>query len=169
VQDLYPVSTAVSQNELVILVKKGNPHGVKSLADLAQPGIKVGIGHEKQCAMGWLTQKTFSEAGLQTRIMPNVAVQSPTGDMLVNQMSAGSLDAAVVYLSNAAGTGDKFDAVRIEGIPCSVATQPFAIAPDSRHRQLMTRLFERLLAPESRERFEQYGFRWGPGAGTTTP
>lgn len=169
VQDLFTAATAVSQNELIILVKKGNPHGVRSLADLARPGLRVGIGHEKQCAMGWLTQKTFSEAGLQTRIMPNVAVQSPTGDMLVNQMSAGSLDAAVVYLSNAAGTGDKFDAVRIEGIPCSVATQPFAIARDSRRRQLMTRLFERLLAPGSRERFEQYGFRWEPGADVEGP
>ncbi len=48
--------------------------------------MRVGIGHEKQCAMGWLTQRTFRESGLQTEVMKNVVVQTPTGDMLVNQM-----------------------------------------------------------------------------------
>ena len=76
----------------------------------------MGIGHEKQCAMGWVTQNTFREGGVQQEVMENVTVQTPTGDMLVNQMRAGSLDAAVVYLSNTAGSGDFLDAVRIQGL-----------------------------------------------------
>ncbi len=105
VPDLFPESTDVSQNELVILVEKGNPHDIASLRDLDKEGLRVGIGHEKQCAMGWLTQNTFREGGVQQEVMENVTVQTPTGDMLVNQMRTGSLDAAVVYLSNAAGSG----------------------------------------------------------------
>ena len=67
VQPLFPEPLDVSQNELVILVKKGNPLGIRSLDDLTKPGLRVGIGHEKQCAMGWLTQRTFAESGLQDR------------------------------------------------------------------------------------------------------
>ena len=76
----------VSQNELVILVAKGNPQNIASLKDLTREGLRVGIGHEKQCAMGWITQNTFREGGIQEEVMANVTVQTPTGDMLVNQM-----------------------------------------------------------------------------------
>jgi molybdate transport system substrate-binding protein len=160
VPDIFPESTDVSQNELVIIVQKGNPHGIKSLQDLSKPGLKVGVGHEKQCAMGWLTQNTFREAGVTTEIMENVKVQVPAGDMLVNQMQTGALDASVVYLSNAAGAGDFLDAIRIEGLKCSVATQPFAIAIDSPRGQTASRLFQKICSVESQSTFQAEGFRW---------
>jgi len=160
VPDLFPESVDVSQNELVILVQKGNPKKISSLKDLGREGLRVGIGHEKQCAMGWLTQNTFREGGVQKEVMANVSVQTPSGDMLVNQMQTGSLDAAVAYLSNAAGAGDFLDAIQIQGLECSIAIQPLAIAADSPNAQTATRLFQRLCSPESQANFEAEGFRW---------
>ena len=160
VRGLFPESENVSQNELVILVKKGNPLGIKTLHDLANPGVRVGVGHEKQCAMGWLTQRTFDEGGVKEKVMKNVVVQTPTGDMLVNQMRSGSLDAAVAYLSNAAGSGEFLDAIRIKGIPCSVATQPFGVAKDSANKRLAERLRQAIRADASKERFTSEGFQW---------
>jgi ABC-type molybdate transport system substrate-binding protein len=160
VKDLFPGAIDISQNELVILVHKGNPLGIQSLKDLTKAGLRVGIGHEKQCAMGWLTQRTFDESGLRTEVMKNVVVQTPTGDMLVNQMLTKSLDAAVAYLSNAAGSAEYLDAIRIQGIPCSVATQPFGVAKDSENKRLSERLLQAIRAASSKERFTSEGFRW---------
>lgn len=160
VPDLFPESVDISQNQLVILVHKGNPHKILSLSDLTRTGLRVGIGHEKQCAMGWLTQNTLREGGVQKEIMANVTVQTPTGDMLVNQLTAGSLDAAVAYLSNAAGAAEKLDAIMIEGLQCAIAVQPMAVSPNSPRRQLAQRLFERLQSTESKETFLAEGFRW---------
>lgn len=160
VKELFPGAEDISQNELVILVKKGNPFGLASLRDLAKPGLRVGIGHEKQCAMGWITQRTFREGGVQTEVMKNVVVQTPTGDMLVNQMRSGSLDAAVAYLSNAAGSAEFLDAIRIQGLPCSVATQPFGTAKDSKNKRLTERLLHTIRAAGSQQRFKSEGFRW---------
>ena len=160
VPDLFPKPIDVSMNELVILVQKGNPLEINSLRDLTKKGLRVGIGHEKQCAMGWLTQNTFKQGGLQTEVMENVTVQSPTGDMLVNQMRAGALDAAVAYLSNAAGSAEYLDAIPIEGLSCSLAIQPFAVAEGSPNAQLTQRLFHKLCSEESQEIFEAEGFRW---------
>ncbi len=160
VKDIFPVSETISQNELVILVKKGNPAGIRNLKDLSKEGLRVGIGHEKQCAMGWLTQRTFDEGGVRESVMKNVVVQTPTGDMLVNQMRSGSLDAAVAYLSNAAGSVDQLDAIRIQGIECSVANQPFGIAKETPHVQLAQRLLQAIKAQASQDRFKQEGFRW---------
>ncbi len=163
VSDIFPESVAVSQNELVIIVPKGNPRNIASLRDLTQPNLRVGVGHEKQCAMGWITQNVFREAGIQQELMANVTVQTPTGDMLVNQLRTGSLDAAVVYLSNAAGSAEHIDAVAIEGIPCSTATQPWAVAKESKFPQLASRLFEQIGSTESQETFAAEGFRWQLG------
>lgn len=160
VPDLFPSPVDVSENELVILVQKGNPHQVAELKDLASEGLRVGIGHEKQCAMGWLTQNTLKEGGVQESVMKNVTVQSPTGDLLVNQMLAGSLDAAVVYLSNAVGSGEKLDAIRIEGLPCSIATQPFAVSDKTQFPRLTQRLLAALRSEQSKDAFLQEGFRW---------
>lgn len=160
VRDLFPRPHDVSQNELVILVPKGNPRGIGSLKDLVKADLRVGIGHEKQCAMGWLTQRTFDEGGLKTDIMKNVVVQTPTGDMLVNQMRSGSLDAAVAYLSNAAGATEALDAVRIRDLKCSVATQPFAVSKDSANPQLVERLMQSIRSEASKERFAVEGFHW---------
>lgn len=160
VTDLFPESVDVSQNELVIIVQKGNPKKVWSLKDLGNKGLRVGVGHEKQCAMGWITQNTLTEGGIKQEVMSNVTVQSPTGDMLVNQMLTGSLDAAVVYLSNAAGAGEKLDAVPITGLDCATATQPWAVAQESKFPQLASRLFQQICSGESQEIFAAEGFQW---------
>jgi ABC-type molybdate transport system substrate-binding protein len=113
--------------------------------------------------MGWITQNTFRESGLQQELMSNVTVQTPTGDMLVNQLRTGSLDAAVAYLSNAAGAVEFLDAVEIQGIPCSTATQPWSVAKNSKYPLLADRLFQRICSAESQDVFEAEGFQWQLG------
>jgi molybdenum ABC transporter molybdate-binding protein len=164
VHDLFPQPVEVSRNQLVILVRKGNPHGVRALDDLGKPGLRVGVGHEKQCALGVLTQETLVQNRSRERVMHNVKVQSPTGDMLVNQLRTGSLDAVVAYLSNAAEAADELEAIRID-VPCAVAVQPLAVGKDCRYLQLTRRLSEALRSEASRQRFEALGFRWQAGAG----
>jgi ABC-type molybdate transport system substrate-binding protein len=80
--------------------------------------------------------------------------------MLVNQLKTGSLDAAVAYLSNAAGSGDVLDAIRIQGLQCSVATQPYAVAEKSPNAETASRLFKQICSTESKSSFAAEGFGW---------
>jgi molybdate transport system substrate-binding protein len=159
VKELFRSPQEVSLNQLVILVPKGNPHGIKTLKDLGKPGLKIGVGHEKQCALGQLTQETLRETQLQGDVMKNVAVQTPTGDMLVNQMRTGSLDAVVAYISNAISAADVLEAIAID-VPCALAIQPVGVSGESKRKQIASRLIEALKSSESRERFQAEGFRW---------
>jgi molybdate transport system substrate-binding protein len=159
VADLFTDHHDVSTNQLVILVHKGNSHGIETLTDLAKPGLRVGIGHEKQCALGVLTQQTFREGRVQEQVMKNVKVQSPTGDMLVNQLRTGSLDAVVAYVSNAVPAADQLEAIAID-IPCALAVQPIAEGKESKYRHLTGRLTAALRSAESQDRFEANGFHW---------
>jgi ABC-type molybdate transport system substrate-binding protein len=86
--------------------------------------------------------------------------------MLVNQLRTRSLDAAIAYISNAAGSADVLEAVPID-IPCAFAEQPFAVANDSDFKHLATRLLDALRTQQSRERFEAFGFTWKDRAATS--
>jgi len=167
VHDLFLDPVEVSMNQLVIMVPKGNPHNIRSLKDLGKPGLRVGVGHEKQCALGALTQKTLAEGSskvldLQSLVMKNVKVQSPTGDLLVNQMRTGSLDAIIAYISNKTEAGDDLEAIAID-IPCALAVQPLAQSKEATYKQLTGRLLETLRSQQSRKLFEKAGFRWQLG------
>jgi molybdenum ABC transporter molybdate-binding protein len=155
----FETPVEVSGNQLVILVKKGNPHGIKTLQDLGKPGVRVGIGHEKQCALGVLTQTTLEFEKVQNQVMKNVLVQSPTGDILVNQLRTGSLDAVVAYKSNAVEAADELDAYPVD-VKCALATQPLAPGKTTPYPQLTRRLMDALRSPTSEKRFRDNGFEW---------
>ena len=87
-------------------------------------------------------------------------MQTPTGDMLVNQLLTGFLDAAVVYLSNAAGHREELDAVRIHGLSCALAVQPFAVSNTSPFPALVERLHKYLTTRELKLMFGAEGFQW---------
>jgi molybdate transport system substrate-binding protein len=159
VSDLFLDSATVSGNQLVILVPKGNPNGIKALRDLAKPGLRLGVGHEKQCALGVLTRNTLMTNGTYFEVRKNVAVESPTGDFLVNQLKTKSLDAVIAYISNAAGSANELDAIAVD-LPCATAAQPVALSRDSKYPQITSRLIATLKSAESKQRFEANGFKW---------
>lgn len=163
VHDLFLDAVDVSKNQLVILVPNGNPHQVKSIEDLAKPGLKLGVGHEKQCALGVITQQTLQQGGYYPQVRKNVVVESPTGDMLVNQLRTKSLDAVIAYISNATSAADELEAIAID-IPCALAVQPIAVGKESADKHLTARLLAAIRSQESRARFESFGFHWQPAS-----
>lgn len=159
VRNLYETPVEMSANEMVILTAKGNPKGIKSLQDLTKPGLKLGMGDEKQCALGFLTKDALDTQKICEAVQKNIAVRSPTGDFLVNQMRTGSLDAVIVYESNATFVKDLLDVVPIK-MEQKFATQPVAVGKTTKYKNLTRRLIEALRSPKSVERFKANGFLW---------
>lgn len=157
-------SLDVSQTAMVLLVQKGNPNRVQALADLARPGLRVGLAHEQQSALGALTARLLKRVDLYDKVSPNVAVQAPTGDLLLNQLRAGGLDVALVYAANASQVRDQLDVIELRE-PGTLAVQPYAVGLSSDHAHLMERLLAAIHSAESRSRFEKAGFQWrGPSS-----
>jgi len=168
VRDLFIDEEVLSTDKLVILVRKGNPHNIKSLTDLTKDGLQVGVGHDQQCALGLLTRQAIEAPGrtdadrlkLHAAVTKNVVVTQPAGDLLIVEMRAKkSLDAVVTYLSNAVGREAEFDAIELQG-PCSTAVQPLAVGMNTKYPHLTRRLVQRLHTEESKKRFTDNGFEW---------
>jgi molybdate transport system substrate-binding protein len=169
VVDMYFPSVNVSANDMVILVAKGNPLGIRELKDLIRPGIKVGLpgrpkvglAHPEKSALGKLTETMLKKSGVYDDLMKskNWVVDSATGDFLVNQLRTGSLDAVVVYRSNGTLVKDSLDMITIDR-PEAHAVQPYAVGKNSKYRHLMSRLLNKLQSDGSKEKFESAGFEW---------
>jgi len=150
VAQFFPETLVLTQTEIGIIVKKGNPHGIKSLVDLAQPGLRVGLTNAQQSTLGYMVSGMLRETGLDAAVRKNVVVEVPTADFLVNQMRAGALDAAVVYRVNAAPQSEHLDWVparssgresgaavqRARGLPEPAALRPLAGVFESAPRAL---------------------------------
>ena len=91
VADVFPEAVSLTETDIGIVVRKDNPHGVKTLADLAQPGLKVGLCNAEQSTLGYMTRGMLKSSGLHDSIHKNVVVETPTADLLVTQMRAGAL------------------------------------------------------------------------------
>lgn len=149
--------TLLSQTEVVILVPKANPHGIKRLNDLTQPGLRVGLCNVDQSTLGALTQRMLTKLGLVQAIEANVRSRTPTADLLVTQLDTGSLDAVVVYRANATAVLERHTALPIN-LPEARAVQPFAVAKQAQHPQLAQRLLKALEGAASRQRYVAAGF-----------
>lgn len=159
VQTHFLPSVEIAQTRMVILTRKGNPHSLRTLADLAAPKLKIGVANEEQSALGALTVRLLRQLGLYDAIRPNIAVQTPTADLLVNQLRAGALDAAIVYQANTSQVRDSLDSIPIEA-PEALAIQPYAVGQSSSFPFLMGRLLDSLASAKSRQKFEASGFVW---------
>jgi molybdenum ABC transporter molybdate-binding protein len=159
VADLYFDPVNVVDNQLMIIVSKGNPKGIRNAQDLAQPGIRLGLPDHDKSAMGSIAWKMLQEMKLTEALKPNLKLESPTGDFLINQIRTGSLDAIIACRSNWSGVREHLDAVPLDH-PLARMTQPYAVGRATRHAQMMQRLQAALTGAASKDRFESVGFGW---------
>ena len=157
VAEQFPEAVILTETDIGIVVRSGNPKQVKSLADLAQSGLRIGLCNSEQSTLGYMTRGILKSSALWDSVHKNVVVEVPTADFLINQMRAGALDAAVVYSINVQGGNEALEFVPILHAGAK-AVQPFAVRRDSSNRQLATRMLEFLKA--NRGEFEKAGFRW---------
>jgi molybdenum ABC transporter molybdate-binding protein len=157
VKDWFQEAVEVSDNQIVMVVEKGNPKGIRKLADLMRPGVRVAVGQPDQCTIGALTRRMLQKEGAYDAVMKNVVTQTATSAMLVPAVTTSSADVALAYDTDARAETVRTELVRIDSSH-TTAIQPCAIAKSSQRKQLARRLYQAIAA--SRERFESAGFHW---------
>jgi molybdate transport system substrate-binding protein len=163
---LFQDATEISETEVVIAVPKGNPKGIRSIADLTAPGLRLAVGQPKQCTIGVLTRQLLRAQGMLDVIMPNVVAETCSSALLLPMVTTGSVDAAFVYESDARLSADTVDTIRL-AVPEAVAVQPIGIARSSGFKWLTRRLTDAVT--RGRGAFEAAGFRWRHAGSTGRP
>ncbi|GAA3554944.1 molybdate ABC transporter substrate-binding protein [Snuella lapsa] len=159
VEDQFGSIVDISKTDIVIAVKKGNPKNIKNLKDLTADNLKLGVCNHNQSALGALTKRLLESQHIWESVYKNVRSQTPTADLLVNQIRTGSLDAVVVYAANVAQVKDKIDIVHLTEDQAN-ALQNFGISNNSNYQNLMKRLLKALTADSSKKNYLENGFEW---------
>ena len=143
----------------VILVQKGNPKQVQSLADLTRPGIDVGLGDPKVCAVGRKSIKLFEKNAIPLEnVQTNVRFQSLTVNDLGNHIKLRQLDAVIVWDAMAAYFADAGDVVAIPPEKNVISTVAASVLKSSQHPQLAEKLVEFIASDEGKAIFQKHHY-----------
>jgi len=146
-----------------ILVQKGNPKGITGLEDLVKPGIRLGLGDEKACAIGRKCKKIFGKNNIPWEaVEKNLKYQSMTVNELGIQIQAKSLDAVFVWDAVAEYYAEHGDQVPITKEKNVISTVDAGVLKFTKNRELAEKFVEFACSERSREIFKKHGYRVTP-------
>lgn len=146
-----PVTFAT--NELQIVVPDGNPHGITSLADLADQQIKTVIC-APQVPCGAATQKVSQEAGVE---IPAVSEESSVTDVL-GKVVSGEADAGLVYVTDVQNAQGQVEGIDFAEAGSAVNDYPIARLAESANPDAAEAFVALVTGPDGRKALADYGF-----------
>jgi len=143
-----------------ILVQKGNPKGISGLKDLLRPGLKLGLGDARACAIGRKSKKIFAKNNIDWEdVEKNLKFQSLTVNELGMQIQAGALDAVIVWDAVARYYGKYGDEVPIAADKNVISTVDIGVLKFTEDRQLAEKFVDFAASQKGAKIFERHGYR----------
>lgn len=139
----------------VIMVREGNPKKIRTLQDLAKPGVRVGVGEPKACAVGKTTQDLLKKHGLTRQVQKNVVMHTAMAPELGNAVKLGSIDAAINWDAVAAGYEDGADIIPIPTEQNIPVKSSIGLLKNARQKRLARLFIDFVTGPEGRAIFQR--------------
>jgi molybdate transport system substrate-binding protein len=159
-----------ARNRLVVIFPADNPAGLASLADLAQPGLKLVLAAAEvpvgQYSLDFLAKAAQDAAfgpSFEVDVLANVVSYEPNVRAVLTKVALGEADAGIVYTSDVSGAGA--EAVSQLAIPDAlntIASYPIASLADSAQPALAQAFIDFVLSAQGQAVLAEYGFITGP-------
>lgn len=147
-----------AQNTLVIIVPQGNPANIKSIEDLANPGVQLVLA-AKGVPVGDYAREALGNAGIANEAEANVVSNEEDDASVVQKISTNEADAAIVYSSDIAGpSGAGAESIAIPDSDNVIATYPIAVVTGASQSQLATQFVDDATGSSGQSVLKTYGF-----------
>jgi molybdate transport system substrate-binding protein len=153
VKDLVGAPRNFASNLLRIIVAKGNPRGIKGLADLSNTDLKVVLAAPDVPAGKYARQALDAQ---HITVKP-VSLEDNV-KAVVTKVSLGEADAGLVYLTDVSAGGDKVAGVDIPNDQNVPATYPIAVVKASSHQSQAQAFMDMVLSDQGQQILKGYGF-----------
>lgn len=154
----------------VIMVGKGNPKGIRGLADLLRPGLRLGVGEKESTAIGAFTPKLLAAAKISyDALRKNVVASFATAPEMGNAVKLGAVDAAIQWDAVASWYLDGADVIAFPTGPETISPVPLGVLKFSRRPETARSFLKFALSPVGRAIFERHGHSIDPARPTFRP
>lgn len=142
-----------------ICVQPGNPKNIRSLADLARPGITVGIGNPDTVCVGLYAVEILERNNLLSEVYPNIITQAPSCSATAALITMKSVDAILGWNVFHAWNPQSIAAIYLqpEQLP-RLAYIPAAIAVNSTEKEAAGAFIDFLTSPDVQDIFRKWGY-----------
>ena len=141
----------------VIAVPEGNPAGITSLADLAEPGVRVILGDSKAAAIGKLANAILEKNGLYDAVEKNVIARGATVNELIVYTSMKQADASIIW-ADLVVNSEKMEIVEIPREQNIIKIIPIGTLMFSEQKDTARKFVDFVVSPEGKAIFEKHGF-----------
>jgi molybdate transport system substrate-binding protein len=143
----------------VIAVPKGNPENIRSLADLARPGIRVGIGNPSAVCLGLYAVEIFDYNHLLAEISKNIVVNAESCSKVASLISLKSVDAVIGWDVFQHWDPDNIEVIYLspEQLP-RIAYIPGAVTEYAKDTDRARRFLDFLTSPPGQSIFQKWGY-----------
>jgi len=141
-----------------VLVPEGNPAGIQKLADLARPGIEVGIGNPEAVCVGLYAYEILEYNNLLSEVVPNIVTHAESCSKTATLVALKSVDAILgwrVFDS----WHDTIDVIYLEPpqIP-RLAYVPGAVSTFAEDSESAAKFLDFLISPKGQGIFQKWGY-----------
>jgi len=140
----------------VIAVQKGNPKGITTIKDFANPGLKIALGDTNATAIGKAGAKMFKNFNITGAVEKNVITRTPTINELTVIMNLGQADATLLTLDQI--NLEKMDAISIPTSDNVVLIVPIGVTSFTKNPVNARKFADFVASDEGKAIFEKHGF-----------
>jgi molybdate transport system substrate-binding protein len=154
------------RNRLVVVYPEDNPAGLRTLQDLAQPGLKivlaakeVPVGEYSLDVLTKASQAPEFSASYRQNVLANVVSYEESVRVVLSKVALGEADAGIVYTSDTAlDAADQVGRIDIPDTLNTIAAYPIAPVTSSKNPELAQRFIDYVLSADAQTTLERYGF-----------
>ncbi len=142
-----------------INVPAGNPKGIRSLADLAKPGVRLGIARPDTVCVGLYAVEVLQRNGLADRVKPNIVTFAESCAKTANLAGLGTVDAVIGWRVFHYWQPDKIETILLEAhqVP-RIGYIPIAKSVFCENQELADKFIEFLLSEEGKQIFRKWHY-----------
>ncbi len=149
-------------NQLLVVLPASNPAGLKTLNDLAKPGLKLILAAKEVPAGNYALQvidklDAALGAGYKEKVLANVVSYENDVKQVVAKVQLGEADAGMVYLSDAVAAPE-LQTIQIPAENNVSARYPIAVLYQSSHTGLAQSFIAYVLSTEGQAILQKWGF-----------
>jgi molybdate transport system substrate-binding protein len=153
-----------AQNKLVIITPPDNPANIKTMQDLANPGVQVVLA-AVGVPVGDYARQSLKVAGIEKAVLANVVSNEDDDASVVAKITVGEADAAIVYVSDVTSAiAPQVNSVEIPDAVNVIATYPIAVVTGSTHADLAQSFDDYVTGSTGQATLATYGFLPPPGS-----